>query len=604
MRISSRYTLLLGLPLAWLATGCANPPQTASTPPHAIRSEHAVSDARLRILAQEFERRGQYEEAAGLYQRSLQINPEQPDVRRKLQMLASRSRLHRKSAPGLMPTDTMLADSDADTAGTDTADTVKAETAKAGPETSGTDSTPVAHAASIQPATTPSGATPASATGTHEPVTATAERPVITPLDDSEAIAAASPDVSPARPFPGEAAAGAAAATGTAAAPAEPTVAQSSAAGPAVTSDISLTSGAVAEARPVITPVQSVQASSDELPQIIARPSTQRDAGARPGSRQPESAPAGMVAIASAHDAATGQAVASAAVPAKKTAEGSARIVIEDVAAPTTPAAAGESAAVQATATTTVMTESAWKPTSLTRLCKDAHAAVLSQVARLESDDPAIRKDALNQLARMGRRASTANLAVRTLRSDSDPAVRGHVAWALWCIDDDTTNSVEMLRELLGNDDPAIVQFACYLLGTIGADAASSVPDLEQLIARSSGATRLHAAEAAARIDGTNTAAIDVLISALSDEVVETRWLAAIALSSATDTATGRAIEALTAALADESADVRAAAALSLGGFGTAARAASASLASASETDNPMVRDAARTALACIAQGE
>lgn len=249
----------------------------------------------------------------------------------------------------------------------------------------------------------------------------------------------------------------------------------------------------------------------------------------------------------------------------------------------------------------TATTESVWKPTSLTRLCKDAHAAVLHQVARLDSEDATVRKDALSQLARMGESARTASLAVRTLMSDPDPGVRGHVAWALWCIDNDTWNSVPTLQELLASDDPAIVQFACYVLGTMGKDAAEAIPALEQVIARTTGATRLHAAEATARIDGTNTAAIDVLIAALSDNVVETRWLAAIALSSASDTTTGRVVDALTAALADESADVRTAAALSLGGFGSAAEVARESLESVSENDEPAVQDAARTALACIA---
>ncbi|MEW4527525.1 HEAT repeat domain-containing protein [Maioricimonas sp. JC845] len=616
MRISSRYTLLLGLPLAWLATGCATAPQTASTPPHSIQSQHAVSDARLRILAQEFERRGQYDEAAGLYQRSLQLNPNQPDVQRKLQMLASRNRLHRKTAPGAAPTatpteaavpETMVASHDATTA-----------------------SPASAPAAPVEPSTAPQGVTPAGATDAEPPVITSASQTVSETIDAPETsgqgfVPSRATLETPARPFPGEALDLTAAATpapaepGTPAAPiAEPTAQPTAPVHPILAAE------ADASAEPATAP-------SEDLPRIIAGPSAHRRSNTEFKIILPEPAEAETPAIKPA----TPESVAikpmsafpelAAAEPsATAPADAPARIVLEDTVAPTvaptaapaaqavsdTPVAEApvaetpgvqEPAAAPTEVVDTATTESVWKPTSLTRLCKDAHAAVLHQVARLDSEDAAVRKDALSQLARMGESARTASLAVRTLMSDPDPGVRGHVAWALWCIDNDTWNSVPTLQELLASDDPAIVQFACYVLGTMGKDAAEAIPALEQVIARTTGATRLHAAEATARIDGTNTAAIDVLIAALSDNVVETRWLAAIALSSASDTTTGRVVDALTAALADESADVRTAAALSLGGFGSAAEVARESLESVSENDEPAVQDAARTALACIA---
>ncbi|QDU40685.1 HEAT repeat protein [Maioricimonas rarisocia] len=589
MRISSRYTLLLGLPLAWLATGCATSPRTASTPPQAIQSQHAVSDARLRILAQEFERRGQYDEAAGLYQRSLQINPNQPDVQRKLQMLASRSRLHRKSAPGAAPeaapAETMIA-------GKDAADVSPAPPA-ATPEP--------AMAAAAEQAPAPTNVTPASATATTGRTIATANLPSSTLPDEPVEAEVASTDIPApsARPFPGAASEPAAVDT-----PAEPTE-------------------AIAAAAPTSAPAQAEQDMSGELPRIIARPTTPRPAVAATDIRPSEvveaaalaPAPAGKASVvitpmsdfagidvAKASDEATATTPIEATVGAGS--DDDATLVVAADAA-TEQAVTEQAAVVEPAADSEAgSSESVWKPTSLTRLCKDAHAAVLTQVARLDSDDPAVRKDALTELARMGRAASTASLAVRTLQSDSDPAVRGHVAWAMWCIDNDTWNSVPTLQELLGNDDPEVVQFACYVLGTMGQDAAEAIPELEQLIGRADGATRLHAAEATARIDGTNTAAIDVLVAALSDEAVETRWLAAIALSSASDATSTRVVEALTASLTDESADVRSAAALSLGGFGSAAETARQSLESVSENDEPVVQDAARTALACIALTE
>lgn len=188
----------------------------------------------------------------------------------------------------------------------------------------------------------------------------------------------------------------------------------------------------------------------------------------------------------------------------------------------------------------------------------------------------------------------------RIAAADSDFVVRAYAAATLWRLTNHAEAPVAALTGLLDSNDETVRQVAAYLLGTIGPSAANAVPALRQLCDHAGGATRVHAAEALARIDAGSDAAVDLLTAALTDRDEETRWLSAIALGGVGQEHRDQAISALTAALQDPSDDIRSVAALALGGFGPEAMSAVPHLERAAALESEEVRTAAQTALACI----
>ncbi|MBX3438102.1 MAG: HEAT repeat domain-containing protein [Planctomycetaceae bacterium] len=246
--------------------------------------------------------------------------------------------------------------------------------------------------------------------------------------------------------------------------------------------------------------------------------------------------------------------------------------------------------------------DSRWQTTSLTRLCHDANAAVLREVVKLDSEDPEVRMDGLQALARMGRNASTASLAVRMLLHDKSDIVRAHAAWSLWEITGDVQAVVESLSQLLYSSETEAIQHAAYTLSGIGNPAHPAVPMLQHSLSSEDQLIQLHAAEALARISTSTdrAAAIEALIMLTAQPSAEVRTLALLALGRTGEKPTSSMKIALTSALHDSDPEVRSAAALTLGGFGPAASSAISQLEFVAENDQPDVKQAANTALQCI----
>jgi len=238
---------------------------------------------------------------------------------------------------------------------------------------------------------------------------------------------------------------------------------------------------------------------------------------------------------------------------------------------------------------------------SLAQMCRGCEPLVYAQVMKLESSDPEIRKEGLNRLADMGRKAHPAAMAVRTLLKDSDPLVKAHAAWACWEIENDPWESVGTLKPLLDNSNADVVELACYILGDIGAPAESTVEPLGLLRDHADGTTKIQAAEALIRIRGVDDKSLTALTTALKSKDGQVRWTAAVALGRCRgEQSSAVAVTALTAALKDIDPEVRSAAALSLGGLGKDAVKATPELQRIASSDTSQVREAALAALACL----
>ncbi len=246
--------------------------------------------------------------------------------------------------------------------------------------------------------------------------------------------------------------------------------------------------------------------------------------------------------------------------------------------------------------------DSKWQPHTVTKLCTDANAAVLREVAKLDSEDAAIRKDGLWALAEMGTDAKSAAEAVRILLQDEQEIVRAHAAWATWELTGDAMTSVEALTSLLSSSDTEVVQFAAFTLAGVGRPAQVAVPALRHQLQHTDGLVRLHVAEAIAKVgtDADKVTATRTLISLTTQSETQIRMLSLVALGETTQSPTPELATAITQALHDSDAEVRSAAALTLGSFGKAAESAITQLEFVAKTDEQDVRLAAETAIACI----
>lgn len=241
-----------------------------------------------------------------------------------------------------------------------------------------------------------------------------------------------------------------------------------------------------------------------------------------------------------------------------------------------------------------------WSRTSLVRLCEELDPHLLELVKKLESASANDRCDALYTLGQMGSPAEPTSLAIRALLDDADARVRSHAAGALRNIHGDAWDTVRVLSSLLKDQDVETVRFTAYLLGQMGPEATHAVDDLQALRDTSTGLTKLHAAEALARITPEDAVSVQVLAQGLSEDDAHLRWFSAMSLGSVSAGQQDQAVSALKNALHDTDANVRATAALSLGGFGEHAQPAIDDLQRAIQFDTPEVRDAASAALACI----
>lgn len=243
-----------------------------------------------------------------------------------------------------------------------------------------------------------------------------------------------------------------------------------------------------------------------------------------------------------------------------------------------------------------------WQQHSLTRLCTDANAAVLAEVKKLEDKADNVRKDALTKLAQLGDEGQSAAPAIKRVISDQNQLVAAHAAWAYWAVGGEAKVAVEGLKPLLGSPSAEVAQLAAYTLGNIGEPAASAVAELRKLLGSKDQITRLHAAEAVAKVgnEEQRADATDTLIVLMGADDEKVRSLAAMTLSQADEDNREAAIQALAGALTDEATSVRTAAALSLGAYGQSAQSAVEQLKLAAQFDTDDVQVAAKSALDCI----
>lgn len=246
--------------------------------------------------------------------------------------------------------------------------------------------------------------------------------------------------------------------------------------------------------------------------------------------------------------------------------------------------------------------ESQWHARSVSNLCQDANAAVLREVAKLDSEDAEIRKEGLWSLAEMGADAKSAADAVGILLDDENETVRAHAAWATWELTRDANPAVQSLVQLVGSSQADVVQFAAFTLANMGEQARHAVPALRQQLEHPNSLVRLHVAEALVRIgtpsDQASASKALVLLSTKGDTQV--RMLSLMALGETAQVPTPETATAITQALHDSDAEVRSTAALTLGSFGKAAESAIAQLEFVANNDEQSVREAATTAIACI----
>lgn len=238
--------------------------------------------------------------------------------------------------------------------------------------------------------------------------------------------------------------------------------------------------------------------------------------------------------------------------------------------------------------------------TPLAELCRDANIQVLGLVQKLESPMATVRREGLNELGLLGKKARTARLPVRILCEDPVAIVAAEAAWTLWQIDGDNYQSVRYLTTLIDSDDSDAANMAIQSLGLIGPDAVSAAPILRSRLTSANGVRRVRISEALVRIEPQDTGALQALVEGTRYGRPPERVEATYALAHTPAEHLNAIAPVLVNALHDEDESVRTAAALTLGSFGPAAEQARLALEAASRFDTRPVRDAARATLACL----
>ena len=178
------------------------------------------------------------------------------------------------------------------------------------------------------------------------------------------------------------------------------------------------------------------------------------------------------------------------------------------------------------------------------------------------------RQKAAAQLVCIGPEAESDLPALTKCLSDESPPVRATAAWAVWEINQRAKRSLSVLITLVESNDPGVSPLSAYILGCMGFEAAKALPVLRRRLVRGDKKISLHMAEAVAKIDPTDRAAVDVLMTALKDGNPPVRAQAAFALRSVDAEQVGRVVPPLTAALNnDDDPTVRTAAELTIVGF-------------------------------------
>lgn len=206
-----------------------------------------------------------------------------------------------------------------------------------------------------------------------------------------------------------------------------------------------------------------------------------------------------------------------------------------------------------------------WAAGALGRVGPDGRVAVQALANRLNDPDPAVRTSVVKALGAIGADAGTA--AARLAEVLGDPRANRHeVALALGRIGPRADVAVPALSQTLKDPDPLLRGYSAWALGQIGPSASNSVSDLRQALGDSDAFVRLWAASGLIKVGSEPSTPLTMLMDGLKDP----DW------------------------------SIRAAAADRLGETGPSARASVPALTVALRDAVPLVRDAAKAAIAKI----
>ncbi len=166
-----------------------------------------------------------------------------------------------------------------------------------------------------------------------------------------------------------------------------------------------------------------------------------------------------------------------------------------------------------------------------------------------------------------GPAARRAAIVLVDMLTDPDPAVRVHVAHALWQIERPAGAVVPELVDLLGVAKSNARIAATYVLGEIGPAAADALPALYDMFAGSTLRDRLLLSMVISLIEPRDREMVGILVAGLHEQAGDARHQSAIALGSAPVAHQRRVERALAVAAADRNLRVQAAAAEALSRF-------------------------------------
>ncbi|MBS0265051.1 MAG: HEAT repeat domain-containing protein [Planctomycetes bacterium] len=151
----------------------------------------------------------------------------------------------------------------------------------------------------------------------------------------------------------------------------------------------------------------------------------------------------------------------------------------------------------------------------------------------LDADEPETRQAAAMALEQFRSAASPAMPALMSCLTDGDLLVRAHAARAAFRAGAPATQIVPVVMDLLIPERMEVLRQATLILVEMGPEGREALPRLHECLAASATSVRLHAAEAALRIDPNDSATLKVLLTALNDRNVDVRYFAANSLAPA-----------------------------------------------------------------------
>ncbi len=231
--------------------------------------------------------------------------------------------------------------------------------------------------------------------------------------------------------------------------------------------------------------------------------------------------------------------------------------------------------------------------------CGGGSEHVKKQRKDLQSDSPAVRERAAEELSKAGAQAAVAarrNLIV-AVKDDSSPGVRSMAAQALGQTPPEQASEVvPALAEALADGNAKVRASAAIALSKLGPAAAPAAEELGQMMRNGDHKDARWATEALGAMGSSASTALDALIEELSSDVALNRSRAAWAIGNIGPSA-APAVRQLAGLTADSDASVRSAAVTALGNIGPAAASVRAAIQGCLRDPIPSIRGSAKRAL-------